>query len=183
MVRRGTAVAGDRLLVSGTIGDGYLGLAAARGTLKGSSAADVAWLADRYHLPSPRLGLGASLQDRASAAADVSDGLVADAGRIGIASNTGVELDLDRTPLSPAALAWLERQPDRSAALTELATGGDDYEIICTAAADAVAPLRAAAVARGFSFTEIGRVVEGTGVTPRIDGSTVSIDRPGYRHA
>ena len=100
------------MLVSGTIGDGGLGLEAARGGLPALSAADQAWLADRYRLPQPRLGLRQALRDHATAAADVSDGLIADAGHIAEASGGGVEIDLDRLPLSDAAAAWLAGEAD-----------------------------------------------------------------------
>ena len=79
-------------------------------------------------------------------------------------------------------MRWLARQADREAALIRLATGGDDYEIVCTAPRAGVEPLQAAAAALGFSFTEIGRVMAGQGVHASIDGRPVDIPRPGYRH-
>ena len=133
MVRRGTARPGDRLLVSGTIGDGWLGLRAARGELEGIVAPEaVEWLAGRYRLPDPRLELRDPLRAHANAAADVSDGLVADAGHIAEASGVRLQLDLDRLPVSEPASQWLSRRPDRAEALAALATGGDDYEIVLT---------------------------------------------------
>src|SRR5689334_5497467 len=126
MVRRAGAQAGDVVAVSGTIGDGVLGLAAARG----ETADPDGYLAGRLRLPTPRLDLREALRRHAKAAADVSDGLVADAGHIATASGVALELDLDRMPLSPAARAWLDAQPDRAAALVRLATGGDDYEVV-----------------------------------------------------
>ena len=182
MARRAAAVPGDRVLVSGTIGDGRLGLAAAQERLAGSSSADAAWLADRYRLPTPRLGLGPALRDWAHATADISDGLVADVGRIAMASRVGVTLDLERMPLSAPAQAWRESQTDDHAALIDLSTGGDDYELICTAPVDAIEPLQAAAAGLGFALTELGRVTEGAGVTARINGAPVTINQPGYRH-
>ena len=143
MVRRGGARVGDVVLVSGTVGDGWLGLKACEQPAE-FPAADAAFLADRYRLPQPRTVLAEVLRAQANAAADVSDGLVADAGRIGRASGLGLELDLDRTPLSAPARSWLERQDDADGARMALATGGDDYEIVCT-----TAPERAAALTRG----------------------------------
>ncbi len=182
MVRRSGARPGDRVLVSGTIGDGWLGLQAARGELDGLDADDLAWLADRYRLPQPRVGLTGALRDRAGAAADVSDGLVADAGHIGEASGVAITLHLDRTPLSDAARAWLDRQPDRSAALAALAVGGDDYEVVCTARPDAVAVLIAGAQAAGIAMTEIGEVEEGQGVKVQVEGRDVPLVHTGWRH-
>jgi thiamine-monophosphate kinase len=167
MVRRAGARAGDLVQVSGPIGDGWLGLAAARGLLAGLGREDLDGLADRYRLPRPRVGLDLA---GATACADISDGLLADAGHIGEASGVGVEIDLDRLPLSAAASAWLAGQGDRAAALTALATGGDDYELVA-AASD---PLP--------GFTVIGRVLAGHGLSVRLDGRAVEVMRTGWRH-
>lgn len=166
MVRRANARIGDVIAVSGTIGDGVLGLLASRGEVEDADG----WLAGRYRLPSPRLELREILLGSATAAADVSDGLVADAGHIAAASGVRVSLDLARIPLSKAAARWLAAQPDRVAALTQLATGGDDYEVV---AAFAAAPA---------GFTEIGRVSAGAGVEVSVDGQVVSIAQGGWRH-
>ena len=126
MIRSGGARPGDRVLVSGAIGDATLGLAAVKGQIEDPDGR----LAHRYRLPEPRLDLRATLRRYATAAADVSDGLIADARHIAEASGVGLFLDLDRIPLSGAAATWLESQPDVAAALVRLATGGDDYEIV-----------------------------------------------------
>ena len=181
-VRRSGARAGDRVLVSGTIGDGGLGLRAARGDLHGLTSADCAWLADRYRLPQPRTPLAMLLRANASASADVSDGLIADAGHIAAASAVAMTLDLDRLPLSEAAGRWLAGQPDRAAGLIDLATAGDDYEVVCTAAPDAAAQTRVQAEATGVTITDIGSVASGSGLRVLIDGAEVAIARPGYRH-
>ena len=183
MVRRGGAKPGDVVLVTGSIGDGWLGLAAARAVLE-APAADLAWLADRYRLPRPRLGLDGPLRALAHAAADVSDGLIADVGRIAIASGAGVELDLDRIPLSAAAARWLAAQPDRAAALVDLAAGGDDYEVVCTAPPEGVTALQARAGELGFAFTPVGRVAaaKAADVVARVDGAVVPVSQAGYRH-
>jgi thiamine-monophosphate kinase len=181
MVRRSGARAGDVVLVSGTIGDGWLGLLACDG-LPALSAGQVAWLADRYRTPQPRVALLTALRAYAHAAADVSDGLIADAGRIGRASGLGLELHLDRTPLSAAAAAWLALQPDATTARLALASGGDDYEVVCTAAPDQAAAFIAAARAAGVAMSEIGRVVEGQGVKVLAAGREQDVSRAGYRH-
>jgi thiamine-monophosphate kinase len=181
MVRRGGARAGDVVLVSGTIGDGWLGLSACDQS-PDAGAGDAAWLADRYRLPQPRTGLAQALRAHASAAADVSDGLIADAGRIGRASGLGLELDLDRLPLSAPARAWLAAQPDPAAARLALASGGDDYEIVCAAAPDAVAALTAAAEAQGAPLAEIGRLRAGRGVRVLAGGREQVVERAGWRH-
>jgi thiamine-monophosphate kinase len=184
MVRRSGARPGDRVLVSGTIGDGWLGLMAARGELQGSVPGGAAeWLAGRYRLPEPRLELRDALRARAGAAADVSDGLVADAGHIARASGVRLSLDLGRLPVSEPASLWLARQPDRARALTALATGGDDYEIALTAAPAHVKPLIAEAEAAGVALTEIGEATEGEGVDVRFESREVEIPHAGWRHS
>jgi thiamine-monophosphate kinase len=174
MVRRGGGRAGDLLVVSGAIGDGWLGVQVATGAL----ASDAALLA-RYQLPEPRLGLRAAIQTYATASADVSDGLLADAGHIATASGLAAQIDLESLPLSPSAAAWLRGQPDRAAALRRLATGGDDYEVIAAIAPEDV---EAYAQAAGMNVAVVGRLVEGEGVEARLDGAMLALDRLGYSH-
>ena len=165
MVRRAGARAGDIVAVSGTIGDGTLGLAAVQDGL----ADPTGHLAARYRLPT-RLDLREALLAEATAAADVSDGLIADAGHIAEAGGVRPIIDLERIPLSDAARTWAAAQPDAVQALVRLATGGDDYEVVCTAAN----------VPRGF--TAIGEVVAGSGVEVRMAGRTVEVGQGGWRH-
>lgn len=165
MVLRSGARPGDLVLVSGTIGDGALGLKV-HGPDKPEwvarlSAAERSHLAERYLHPRPRLALAAILQSHASAAMDVSDGLVGDLAKLLAASGVGAEIDLDAVPLSAAARAVIMADP----ALAELAwTGGDDYEILCTASEGEYPALAAAAAAAGVALACIGRITSGTGV-------------------
>jgi thiamine-monophosphate kinase len=182
MVRRSGAKAGDVVFVTGTIGDGWLGLAAAKGEAAGLDDAAGAWLADRYRLPQPRVGLGDAMRRWVHAGADVSDGLIADAGRIALASGVGLQIDLDLVPLSKAASAWLSMQPDAYAARARLASGGDDYEIVCTAPRDAAAELKAAAAALGYAMTEAGVVTVGAGVRVQSGGREIEVAHGGWRH-
>ena len=182
MIRRRGAKVGDVVLVTGTIGDGGLGLNAARGEGSGLSSAEEAWLKARYQTPDPRLGLGEAMRRLAHAAADVSDGLIADAGRIATASEVRITLDLDRVPLSAPAGAWLSAQSDPLAARLNLAAAGDDYEVLCTAPASAAAPLKAAAEALGFAMTEVGVVGAGSGVGATSGGREVTVVNSGWRH-
>jgi thiamine-monophosphate kinase len=174
MVRRAGGRAGDLLVVSGAIGDGWLGLQVATGAL----APDAELLA-RYQLPEPRLGLRAAIQAYGRASADVSDGLLADAGHIAKASGMAALIDLDTLPLSPSAAVWLAAQPDRAAALVQLATGGDDYEVVA-----AVAPedIEAYAAVAGMPVTVVGRLADGQGVDVGLDGAPLALERLGYRH-
>ncbi len=149
-VRRRGAQAGDEVWVTGTIGDGALGLRALRGEVGDQDG----FLARRYRLPQPRLGL---LQPGlVRAALDVSDGLVQDLGHLARAAGLGGELFAVDVPLSGAALAagpgWLET----------CLTGGDDYELLMAVAPGGGAALQVAA--GGVPVTRVGRFVAGEGV-------------------
>ncbi len=182
MVRRAGARVGEVVLVSGVIGDGGLGLRAATGALADASPAHVAALAERYRLPEPRLGLREALRAHASAAADVSDGLLADAGHIAKASGVGLRLRQEALPLSDAARAWLSRQPDPAQALAELASLGDDYEVVLTAPAAQVEALIGDAATAGVTLTPIGEVVAGEGVAASFEGRPIALTRRGWTH-
>jgi len=160
---------GDLLAVSGTIGDGWLGLLAARGELGDPEGR----LTAAYRLPEPRLDLRQTLRTHARAAADVSDGLLADAGHIATASGCAVSIDLDQTPLSDAARAWLATQPDAAGGHLALASGGDDYQIVCALAPEAEVPT-------GLSV--VGRFTAGAGVTVRFAGKPLATARLGWTH-
>ncbi|PZN97078.1 MAG: thiamine-phosphate kinase, partial [Hyphomicrobiales bacterium] len=171
MVPRSGARPGDLVLVSGTIGDGALGLKVhgpdKPGWVSHLGEAQRAFLADRYLHPLPRLALAVGLQGHASAAMDVSDGLVGDLGKLLKASGVGAEIDLDAIPLSEAARAAIMADP----ALAELAwTGGDDYEILCTASEMEYPSLVAAAQAAGIALTRIGHVTDASGVAVYREG-------------
>ncbi|MGZ6040323.1 MAG: thiamine-phosphate kinase [Phenylobacterium sp.] len=167
MVRRAGAKIGDTVAVSGTIGDGALGLAASRGEIADPDG----WFAGRYRLPTPRLDLRDTLRARAHAAADVSDGLIADAGHVAEASGVGIRLDLHTLPLSKPAQSWVEAQPDRDVALIRLATGGDDYEVV--GAFEGSPP---------SGFTAIGEVVSGAAVKIFAGGDRLNVTNKGWRH-
>ncbi|WP_018697720.1 thiamine-phosphate kinase [Amorphus coralli] len=169
IVRRSGARPGDRLFVTGTIGDAALGLAlrlepelADRWRL---SAEAQAHLADRYLLPQPRTAAARAVRTHAHAALDVSDGLCGDMKRMAKASGVAMRVDAQRIPLSSAVATAVAMEPE---ALGRALRGGDDYEIVAAVpAADAesfVAEIRDA----GLAVEEIGVVEEGAGV--RIDG-------------
>ncbi len=181
LVRRSGARPGDVLLVSGTIGDAGLGLRALQQGLAGLAPDAIEALKARHRLPTPRLALRQALRRFASAAADVSDGLLADAAHIGEASGAGLRVDLELTPLSPPARAWLSQASDRASSLLELATAGDDYEVVCTALPADVEGLREAAQAVGVPLTVIGEVVE-QGFDVRYAGRPIEVQSRGWTH-
>jgi thiamine-monophosphate kinase len=184
MVQRSGAGTGDLVAVTGTIGDAALGLKAhgpdRPAWVDALPEADRAYLADRYLHPQPRLAFAFALQNHASAAMDVSDGLVGDLGKLLAASKVGAEIDLDAVPLSGPARNGIMADP----ALAELAwTGGDDYEILCTAAAGDYPSLAAAAEAEGLPLTVIGRVTAEAGAVRYLEaGRPRSFARGSFVH-
>lgn len=180
--RRSTAQIGDALLVTGTIGDGGLGLMATGLNPPTFEPGDAEWLADRYRLPQPRCELANLIAAEATASADISDGLVADVGHIAQASGLGAEIDLGLMPISTAAHRWVSAQDNRPDSLVRLATSGDDYEIAFTLAPERVEAVRIAANALGCPVTVIGQMMEGEGVTTSLGLRRLEIDMPGWRH-
>ncbi len=180
MIRRAGARLGDLLYVSGTIGDAALGLIQRRARVEGRGAP--AWaddfLVERYWRPRPRLALIPALRQCASAALDVSDGLIGDARALARASGAAVELNLARVPLSPAAGAALAADPTLSDAVL---TGGDDYEILCAVAPDHAVGFEESAEAARVAVTRIGRIAEGESILGS-DGAPVFFGRDRFSH-
>jgi thiamine-monophosphate kinase len=180
MIRRAGAEAGDDVYVSGTIGDGLLGLLVVRGDIEGLSAMARKFVAGRYHLPQPRTKLGPRLIGIASAALDVSDGLVADLGHLCRVSGVAGEIEEAAVPLSAAGRAAIRRHPDL---LPRLLTGGDDYEIVFTAPPAAADTLSRLSRELDLPIARIGRTKAGKGVSvldPQ--GSPRQIERAGWTH-
>ncbi len=179
MVPRTGARAGERLYVSGTIGDAALGLQL---RLKGRDAApDRLHLLERYLHPQPRMALRQALLDHASAAMDVSDGLVGDLAKMMRVSGVSAEVELAAVPLSRAAQGALAEDP---AAVDVALTGGDDYEILASVPDAAGAAFEAAALSAGVPVTAIGRVVAGHGPVAfhGSDGRERSFGRGSFSH-
>jgi len=174
-LRRQGARSGDEVWVSGTIGDGALGLLALTGRLPPDPH-----LADRYRLPRPRLGLGQALAGIARAAMDVSDGLVQDLGHLARAAGCGAEIRADAVPLSDAARAALGADPSLR---PRILGGGDDYELLFAAAPEDAARVLAAGAATQTPVTRIGRFLDGAGVIV-LDGGGKPLDLPaaGWSH-
>ncbi len=167
-LRRSGARPGDSLWVSGTVGDGALGLEAARGNLADLDPRHVEALAGRYHLPEPRLGLGQALVGLATAAIDLSDGLAGDIRHVCRASGVGAQIDTAALPFSDAARAALAADPRRRA---RAVAGGDDYELLFTAPAGRDPALSTLSSRLGLTLSRIGTM---TG-----DGDIVLLDADG----
>lgn len=163
-LKRSGATVGDCVFVTGTIGDAALGLKAIQGTLadgeEGAGGKEgVQSLIERYRLPQPRLDVGYILSDFATAAADISDGLVADLGHICDASGVGAFIREEAVPLSTAAEVAVKKEPGQ---IVDILTGGDDYELVFTASADQRAPLAEMADRLGIRISEIGAIEAGS---------------------
>jgi thiamine-monophosphate kinase len=179
-VPRSGARPGDLVFVTGEIGDAGLEIAASADERHILPPALLGMMASRYLTPEPRTACAQALRGRATAALDVSDGLVADAGHIAETSGVRLAIEAEKIPLSHAGRAWLSLQGDRNAGLATLATGGDDYEILFCGPPDA-----GEAVAResGVSVTAIGRVEAGEGVVLlNKAGVEIPLVKRGYTH-
>jgi len=173
-LRRSGARPGDLVFVSGTPGEAAAGLELLRRDPR-TPADDP--LVTRYRYAEPRLGLGRALRGVATAAMDVSDGLLGDLGKLCRASGVGARLDLERLPVSAA----LARSFDRASCERLVLTGGDDYELLFT-----LPPSRAAgdleALQAGIAVTCIGEIAAGSEVSCLRHGATVAIPDGGYDH-
>jgi thiamine-monophosphate kinase len=178
MVTRGGARAGDLCVVCGTIGDGWLGLHAAGGEI----VDDTGELAARYRLPEPLFNLRDALRDHARAAADVSDGLLADAMHIAEASGLGLDVDLSAIPLSPETDAWLLNREDRVGSRLKLASGGDDYAVVCAVAPHAMEDFAAEVLLAGSVATVVGAFNGSGRLNVRHADQAVDVDSLGWRH-
>jgi len=185
MVRRAGARPGDRIVVTGTIGDAALGL-----VLRRDKTAAERWrlddamrqhLLDRYLVPQPRNAIAEALRRYASAAIDVSDGLAGDLAKLARASGVGIDAAVEAVPLSAAARRALAAEP---AVIETILTGGEDFEIIAAVAPDKVEGLRAAAASASLEVTEIGVAAAQTREARFLtrDGRALAFKRPSYSH-
>ena len=184
MVKRSGARPGDLLVVSGTIGDGTLGLMLREQPEHAAFAAlrteDREFLSGRYLLPQPRNAIAAALQAFASAAIDVSDGLAGDAAKLAGASGVAVRIDVVAVPLSAAARTVLKAVPG---AIERVLSGGDDYEIVASVPPEKLEPFMTAAKAAEVPLTTIGRIEPGEGVNlVGPDGQPVRLKQASFSH-
>jgi thiamine-monophosphate kinase len=175
-LRRSGARAGDLIFVSGVLGDAGLALRALR---DGLEVDDLDYLRGRMERPQPRLALGRSLLGRASAAIDISDGLVADLGHILDSSRVGAVVELGRLPCSEPVSAYLTRSGDWSLPLS----AGDDYELCFTLPPGRLAALERLAENLRCRITRIGEITREPGLHIRAaDGGDYRPRSSGYEH-
>lgn len=185
MVLRSGAKPGDRIVVTGTIGDAAVGLALRRDPASarrwGLKPAMREHLLRRYLVPEPRNAIADVLRRHAHGAMDISDGLVGDLGKMCRASHGTATVEAAAIPFSEAARCALAAEPR----LLETAlTGGDDYEVLASVAESEVAPLVAEAAAVGIMVTVIGTVdgVDGKARFLGRDGSELVFVRASFSH-
>jgi thiamine-monophosphate kinase len=187
MVMRGGTKAGDRIYVSGTIGDAALGL-----RIRKNAAGDAAWIESlspeesafftgRYLLPQPRLGLRAALRAHAHATIDISDGLAGDLAKLLALAGMTAEVPAANVPLSQAAQTALRACP---AIVKTLLTGGDDYEILCAIPPSQSASFEAEAEAAGVLVAQVA--IAEPGDRPPVfrdeSGKAFAFPKPSFQH-
>jgi len=185
MVHRNGAKPGDRVVVTGTIGDAALGLDILKGgTAEAALAGDAtarAMLVDRYRVPQPRNALAKAVREHAQAAMDVSDGLAGDLAKLCAASGVSAAIDAQSVPLSVAAATLLARG---IAGIEAIVSGGDDYEILCAIPEERFEAFAQEAGTAGVAVTSIGTVIAGRAVPRFLDGkgSEIALPRLSYSH-
>ena len=185
MIHRSGAKPGDRVIVTGTIGDAALGLSILNGGAAVAALADdaaaKAMLVGRYRVPQPRNALANAVRDHANAAMDVSDGLAGDLAKLCAASGVSAVIDAPSIPLSAAAAALLTRG---TVGIETILSGGDDYEILCTIPEDRFEAFAEAAGIAGVAVTSIGTVIADTSAPRFLDaeGRQIALPRLSYSH-
>ncbi len=174
LTRSGARV-GDLIYVTGHPGDAAAGL-----ELLQAGAADMQHACvQRFAYPEPRIAAGTALRGIASAAIDVSDGLLADLGHLLETRGFGAKLSLERLPVSKELLGLHSEEEAWELALT----GGDDYELCFTVHADKAAAAEAALQAVGCAATCIGAVESDAGIhCIGHQGQVQVYSRSGHRH-
>jgi thiamine-monophosphate kinase len=176
-LRRSGARVGDRIYVTGTLGDAALALLARTGGYSMDSG--LAELEQRLDRPQPRLAVGRSMLGIASAAIDISDGLSADLGHICEQSRVGARIYLEKIPISDQVKTYLQQGGGWETVLA----AGDDYEL-CISIPQKNEPLLAAITANlDCRLTQVGEVVSGSGVgCIQTDGTLLTDPYSGYQH-
>jgi thiamine-monophosphate kinase len=185
MVHRSGAKPGDRVVVTGTIGDATLGLDILRGGAVAAAlaedAAAKAALVGRYRVPQPRSALANAVRDYASAAMDVSDGLAGDLAKLCAASGVSAVIDAPSIPLSAPAAALLDHG---IVGIETIVSGGDDYEILCAIPEHGLEAFAQAAALAGVAVASIGTIIAGPSVPQFLDarGREIALPRLSYSH-
>jgi thiamine-monophosphate kinase len=169
---------GDDVYVTGTLGDSAAGIALIKERVETPHGSAGAALKERFYRPVPRVAAGLALRSLASAAIDVSDGLLADLGHICERSGCGALIDVEHVPLSAELLSTCPPQ----IALAHALAGGDDYELCFTAPPSRAEEIERALGGTGTPATRVGQLMPGQEVVCRRDGEPYKPPSLGYRH-
>jgi thiamine-monophosphate kinase len=176
-LRRSGAQAGDVLVVSGTLGDAAAGLNLLKtGGLANSREAQE--LIRRFDFPEPRVALGQRACGIATAAMDLSDGLIGDLPKLAQASGLAAHVSVERLPLSSAMRTTVS--PNQ--ALEWALAGGEDFELLLAVPPRRLNELQSAANRLNLMLTPIGELRTGAGVTWSLDGEDFVPNLSGYDH-
>ena len=177
-LRRNGAKVGNDVWVSGNIGDAALAVAHRHGKIV-LTEADYHEAVMRLYEPTPRVALGQALRGLATAAIDVSDGVLADLGHICRLSGVGATVEVDKIPVSAIGARHFASEAGRNAIIA----GGDDYELCFTAPPNSRESIADLVEVLGIPLTRVGQVKRGKGVSLLgADGKAVKIDGRGYDH-
>lgn len=187
MIMRGNVAAGDRIYVTGTVGDAALGLRLRKGAaedapwIESLSRADAAYLAGRYLLPQPRLALRRALRAYARAAIDISDGFAGDLAKMLRLTALTADVQFAQVPLSCAGRAALRAAPSLTGTIL---SGGDDYEILCAIPPSHCAAFEAEASAADVPVTSVATAARGKDppLFKDAEGRAVTLARPSFQH-
>jgi thiamine-monophosphate kinase len=178
MLTRAGGHVGDDIYVTGTLGDSSAGIMLILERSAAPQGSAAAALKERFYRPVPRVGAGLKLGPLATAAIDVSDGLLADLGHICKASGCGATIDVERVPLSAELLSLFPPQE----ALAHALGGGDDYELCFTAPPSRAEEIEAALEAAATPVRRVGQLAAGQTVVCRRDGEPFAPAMRGFRH-
>lgn len=182
VLTRSGANVGDRVYVSGALGAAGLALSFMSNGMT-LDKPDTKELYDAYYQPTPQLVLGQSIVGIASAAIDISDGLMADLSHITEQSAVGIELEAKAIPVAKVVKNFMATMGDKSKGLNLALTAGDEYQLAITVTEDKQAELEQKAAEIKVPLTLIGRVVKGSRVKClNIDGQEVEVASLGYQH-
>lgn len=177
-LKRNGAEAGDLLVVTGTLGDAGAGLALVQSTGPAAGSPSERELIRRFEYPTPRVEFGLAARGVASAAMDLSDGLVGDLTKFASINGLAGHVEVDRLPVSAALSACAAPTQVRDWALA----AGDDYELLLAVPVERHRDLTAHAARLGLALTVIGDLRRGTGVTWSSFGVEFHPEVRGYDH-
>ncbi len=174
---RSEAAPGDKIFVTGVLGDGAASLAALRQKFSVHEE-DMTYFSNKFYRPEPCLKAGQRLQGLASAALDISDGLVADLQHICEESLVGAVINLESLPVSSELSRYESECPIYDWALA----GGDDYQLCFTVSPRNIDTVNALIALGEIDATEVGEIVSGSGVTCLKSGDVYVSEQTGYKH-